>query len=294
MTCYNQLLLACITLLPSNVVLAQSETTEAATEVAATPRSMAELLPEGGAGEMEYDFYMVGRPGNAAEAEWDHCTRYTGQKVDGLFVMSELFDNLGDVQWTKRWSYNERGELELYHDQSIDKDAPFGGDNITEIRGKPYFDHIYAEVKQVDRRISRKKTAAIKTQYYTRRYRPSEIMGDRFLMPLILAYHFRQGNRRFSIEQHIVEQEGTEQVEFDSKTSTTRVLLVRNKSTGKAHCRLRVFENGEFYSIDLLGAKDPEYVGPFFSAQQRVTPTQLEELLDIKLDENGDPPPPWQ
>ncbi len=290
---YIQLLLALITLLSPNLVLAQSEATEAAAEVAPTPKSMAGLLPKGRAGEMEYDFYMVGRPGNAAEAEWDHCTRYTGQKVDGLFVVSELFDNQGDVQCTTRWSYNERGELELYQVQSIDKDAPFGGDNITEIRGKPYFEHIYAEVKQVDRSIAGRKTGKIKTQYYTRRYRPSEITGDRFLMPLILAYHLRQGHLRFSIKHHVVEQQGTEQVEFDGKERTVHVLLVRNEATGKAHCRLRVFENGEYYSIDLLGAKDPEYEGPFFSAQQRVTPAQLEQILDIELDEDGTPPTPW-
>lgn len=74
-------------------------------------------------------------------------------------------------------------------------------------------------------------------------------------MPLIFAYHFRLGHLRFSIKQHLVEQQGIEQVEFDGKTRTARVLLVRNKSTGKAHCRLHVFENGEYYSIDLLETK---------------------------------------
>ena len=292
MTRYIQLLLACITLLPSNLVLAQSET-EAAAEVASTPTSMAELLPEGEAGELEYDYYMLGRSGNGGEAEWDHCLRYTGQKVDGLFVVSNLYDDLGDLQWVTRLSYNERGELMLFRDQLTDLNAVFGGDNITERRGKPYFGHIYVEVKQVDRSIAGRKTGKVNTQYYTRRYRPSEIMGNRNWMPLIFNYHFRQGHVRFSIEQHIVEQHGTEQVEFDGKTHTVRELLVRNKSTGKEHCRLRVFANGEYYSIELLGAKDPKYVGPFDSTQQRVTPAQLEEILEIKLDENGDPPKPW-
>ena len=293
MTRYIQLLLTFITLLPSNLVLAQSEAEETDTSVASTPRSMAELLPKGGAGELEYDFYMLGQSGNGGEADWDHCLRYTGQKVDGLFVVSNLYDDLGDIQWITRLSYNERGELELFRDQLIDLNAVFGGDNITERRGKPYFAHIYAEVKQVDRSIAGRKTGEINTQYYTRRYRPSEIMGNLKWMPLIFAYHFRQGHQRFSVKQHVDEQQGAQQVEFDGKTRTARVLLVRNAATGKAHCLLRVFENGEYYSIDLLGAKDPNYVGPFASTQQRVTPAQLEEMLDIKLDENGDPPKPW-
>ena len=293
MTRHIQPLLICIILSLSAPAMAQNQPNETKTKVAPTPQSIAALLPKEGEGDLEYDFYMLGRSGNGGEADWDHCLRYTGQKVDGLFVVSDLYDDLGDIQWITRLSYNAKGELELYRNKLIDLNAVFGGDNITECRGKPYFNHIYVEVKQVDRRISRKKTASIKTQYYTRRYRPSEIMGNRNWMPLIFAYHFRQGHDRFSIDQHIVEQQGFEQVEFDGKKRTVRVLLARTKSTGKEHCRLRVFENGEYYSIDLLVAKDPKYVGPFGSTQLRVTPAQLEEMLDIKLDENGDPPKPW-
>ena len=290
---YIQPLLALLILFAPNLVLAQDETTETDAQVAQTPSSLAELLPKAGVGELEYDFYMLGRSGNGGEAEWDHILRYTGKNVDGLLVVSNLYDDLGDLQWTTRLSYNERGELELYRDQLVDLNAVFGGDNITERRGKPYFGHIYTEVKQVDRSIAGRKTGEINTQYYTRRYRPSEIMGNRNWMRFIFAYHFRQGHQRFSINQHIVEQQGTEQVEFDDKAHTVRVLLVRNKATEKEHCRLRVFENGEYFSIDLLGAKDPKYVGPFGSTQQRVTRAQLEETLDIKLDENGNPPKPW-
>lgn len=291
MTRFIQLM--CITLLLSPQALAQSEANETDSKVATTPSSVAELLPKDGADGLKYDFYMLVRSGNGGKDERGYCHRYTGRKVDGMIVVSELYENQYDVQRTTRWSYNATGELELFDDQFIDKDALFGGDNVTESRGKRYFDHIYVEVKQVDRKFTRKKTEEITTQYYTRRYRPSEITGDQCLMPLIFAYHFRQGHPCFSIKQHIVEQKGTEQVEFDGETRTVRELLVRNKSNGKAHCRLRVFDNGEYYSIELLGPSDLNYEGLFGYTQKRVTPAQLEEILDIKLDENGNPPAPW-
>ena len=290
---FIQLLLACITLLLPAPAIAQSEASETDTKVAPTPKSMAALLPKGEVGEMEYDFYMLGRSDNEVEDEWDHCMRYTGQNVDGLFVVSFIYDGTGNIQTTKRLSYNEKGELQLYRDQFIALKSAFGFDLINDNRGKPYFDHIYVKRKQVTRRPFGRKKGEVATQYATSRFPLSRANGDHSWMPAIFAYHFRQGHQRFSVKQHVVEQQGTEQVEFDNKTYTVRVLLVRNTSTGEDHCRLRVFETGEYYSIDLLGAKDPKYEGPFGSTQQRVTPAQLEEILDIKLDENGDPPKPW-
>lgn len=291
---FEPLLLVCLTLLLPAPAIAQSEANETDTEVALTPRSMAALLPQPQTGEMQYDFYMLGRADSAGEAEWDHCMRYTGRKADGLFVVSFVNDATGRIQTTKRLSYDQNGELQLYRDQLTALKSVFGFDLINDNCGKPYFDHIYVKRKQVTRRaFGNKKKGEVETQYGTHRFPLSDTSKDQSWMPIIMAYHFRQGHQRFRIKQHTIEQEGTEQVDFDGETHTVRVLLVRNRSTGKTHCRLRVFETGEYYSINLLGDKDPRYEGPFGSTQQRVTSAQLEEILDIKLDENGNPPSPW-
>ena len=47
---------------------------------------MAALLPKPQMGEMQYDFYMLGRADSKGEAEWDHCMRYTGRKADDLLL----------------------------------------------------------------------------------------------------------------------------------------------------------------------------------------------------------------